>query len=95
MMAMKGQYDLGVLFSADSDLHPAVEAVGSSSGMTAVHLAAWWDRRLGGPRVVKVGGEPVYTHVLRRSDYEAVHDPTDYTVGAPRRRRPPRTDAGN
>jgi len=94
MLAMQGFYDVGILFSADSDLHPAVEAVGTTAGSSAVRLASWWDRRLGGPRVVKAENQVVFTHVLRRADYDAVHDPTNYAIGVGRKPRPPRRDAG-
>ena len=94
-LAMQGFHDLGILFTADSDLDPAAEAVGGMMGTGAVRLANWWDARRGAPRTVRAGGGTVYTHILRRADYVAVHDPVDYAVGTPRKPRPPRTDASN
>jgi hypothetical protein len=81
MMAMRDEYDVGILFSADTDLLPAIEAVLELKGPGSVELAAWLPgdgrpaRRLRARD--KKGGE-AWCHLLGRREYTAVSDPTDY-----------------
>lgn len=72
--AQRDDYDVAVLFSADTDLVPAIEAVRSIGKRCEV--AAW--RSPGGFRsALRVPG--VWRHWLDEADYLLVHDPTDYT----------------
>lgn len=88
MMAQNDEYDVGVLFSGDTDLLPALEAVAMLDTGQTVEVACWrpddgrsrplsFDRRM--------GLEPLRCHYLDRRAYEHVADPTDYN--AKRRRR--------
>lgn len=82
-MAMQGHFDVGVLFSADTDLMPAVEAVQSLLGNDAVEVAAWVPLSGRANRLRRQGG-PLWCHMLDQRDYLHVCDSTDYTL---RRRR--------
>ena len=78
-MAMRGEYDIGVIMSTDTDLKPALEAVLAMNGnpFPRGELAAWsvpegYSRRLSIP------GKRIWCHWLGESDYRSVADPTDY-----------------
>lgn len=73
-LAAEGAYDAAILMSTDTDLLPALEAV--VAGGVHVEVAAW-----AGPaanRRLSLGHDLPWCHHLRRGDYLAVHDPTDY-----------------
>jgi hypothetical protein len=80
-MAIRGDYDIGIIMSEDTDLVPALEAVINLRAMTHVHceVAAW--QPLSGPRrgLKLSGGSKLWCHYLTQADYQAVADPTDYT----------------
>ncbi len=81
MGAMRDEYDVAVLFSGDSDLLPAIEAVMSLGKRCEV--VAWRGRvarsvRLRPPKA------RIWCHWLDERAYAAVHDPTDYTAPAAR-----------
>lgn len=72
--ALRNDYDVAILFSADTDLLPALEAVRAAGKRCEV--AAWrspvgYSSRLQLPRL--------WCHWLDRKDYDFVWDPTDYT----------------
>ena len=90
MLAMRREYDVGIIFSDDTDLHPALEAVGEILGPGHCELAGWRDERRSGPRTVKSGGQYVYTHVLHSVHYARVKDTQDYTQKSARKPRPPK-----
>lgn len=73
-LAFLDRYDVGVLFSTDTDLLPALE-VAQSLGVH-VEVAAWWDVR--SRARLHLGEALPWCHRLRRDDYLAVHDATDY-----------------
>lgn len=72
--ALDGRYDVGVLFSTDTDLVPALRLVASRG--RHVEVAAWWTPRVRA-RLHTSGALP-WCHQLRQDDYLAVHDPRDY-----------------
>ncbi len=78
-MAIKGEYDIGVLMSTDTDLIPALEAVIALGGhpYPRCEVAAWsspgtYSRRL------QVPGKKLWCHWLCREDYAKAEDLTDY-----------------
>jgi hypothetical protein len=83
-MALNNAYDVGVIFSADTDLLPALEAVAALRGDAACEVACWKPSDRSARRLV-LPGKRIYCHYLSRSDYDHVADATDYT--AARRRR--------
>lgn len=86
--AMRGHYDLGIIFSDDTDLHPAIELVGEHLGAGHCVLAGWRDSRRS-PHIVKSGGQNVAISRLNFDDYSLIKDTTDYTAPTVRPRRPP------
>jgi uncharacterized LabA/DUF88 family protein len=68
------EYDVCVLFSADSDLLPALEHARSLG--KRVEVAAWRPQLGYASRLALPG---IWCHYLGRDDYEMVADPTDYT----------------
>ena len=95
MMAMRDEYDVGIIFSGDTDLLPALEAVIELKGRGSVEVAAWVPGGSGHARPLKVKGEDVWCHFLDRADYGRLHDPlTTRGRSSARRgdRRPTETD---
>lgn len=73
----EGRYDVGVLFSADTDLLPALEGVCELKGPQACEVAAWAPST-GSPSVLRVKGQHIRYHYLDRTSYGRLHDPTNY-----------------
>lgn len=89
-LAVKGEYDVGVLFSGDTDLLPALEAVASlpEDGRPKIEVASWMGKHASSVQQLRLDasfGVEMKCHVLKEKDYGHVHDPTDYT--RKRRRR--------
>ncbi len=74
LAAVEGSYDVGVVFSGDTDLAPAIEAV-QELRCGHVEVAAW---RGGGGRLRIDGTSRPWCHWLSEEDYHAVLDSTDY-----------------
>lgn len=90
LLAQKNEYDVGIIFSDDTDLNPALEAVGELRGPGRAELAAWYDPIRSGPRMVESGGSRVFTHILDRTAYGRLHDTQDYNHPSARKPRPRR-----
>lgn len=75
MMAAQDSYDVGVLFSHDTDLIPALEAV-VELGKTAC-VVSWQPDNSYGHRLTLKGTE-ILCHWIPRIDYQRVHDDRDY-----------------
>jgi uncharacterized LabA/DUF88 family protein len=79
-MAVRGQYEVGILMSADTDLKPALEFVHSLPGTPFPRCeVAAWSSETGYSRRLSISGARIWCHWLDRSDYRAVADQTDYT----------------
>lgn len=78
-LAADGDYDVGVIASADTDLAPAVESVLTRyAGKREVEAVAWKSPT---SRVrLSIPGVSIRCHWLTRSDYDQIADATDYTV---------------
>jgi uncharacterized LabA/DUF88 family protein len=76
-MALRGEYDVGVLMSHDSDLAPALEAVLELAPAVHVEVAAWAARR-GNVNRLRIPGRRVWCHYLSAADYAAVADRRSY-----------------
>ena len=75
-MAIRQEYDIGVIASTDTDLRPAIEFV-STLGNVVGEEAAWWNgiqKQLSAP-VAKV-----WCHRLNKKDYDSVCDTRDYNI---------------
>jgi len=76
-LAIDGEYDVGVIASADTDLRPALEFVHRRyQGTRQVEVAAWRSR-LTYARL-SISGADIWCHWLRQADYDRVADLTDY-----------------
>ncbi len=79
-MAIDGKYDVGIIFSTDTDMLPALEDVlARYSSYPRAETAAWSSDRANRPLLVS-GPRRNWFHMLTKSDYESVRDDTDYSV---------------
>lgn len=85
MMAIRDEYDVGVIFSRDTDLRPPLEAVEQIKGSDAIEVAAWQPDSGHGGRL-SMGGSSrsrPWCHFLGRDVYETILDLTDYNRVGP------------
>lgn len=68
------EHDVVVLWSADTDLLPAIELIASRG--KRIEVATWAGERCPPPLSVK--GHALRTHRLNRRIYDSVHDPQSY-----------------
>lgn len=74
--ALDSRFDVGVIFSADTDLKPALETVCSR---TTVRVeVATWQPPVGYASRISIQTRKIWCHYLDRADYDAVADPIDY-----------------
>ena len=71
-LAYEKKYDVGILFSRDSDLKPPLEMVRDLK-LAHVEVASW-----DGASVLRLPG--IYLHKLSRDDFAAVRDTRTYVV---------------
>lgn len=76
MGARNDEYDVAVLFTSDSDLVPAAEAVLDLGKRCEV---AAWGSPASSSRQLRIPNRNVWCHWLDEGDYADVCDPTDYT----------------
>lgn len=76
-LALRGECDVAVIASADSDLLPAIEEVQIRTNVT-VEVAAWQGGGRRRRQRLSVRGSNVWCHWLTRDDYDRVRDDTDY-----------------
>ncbi|MFD5566515.1 NYN domain-containing protein [Streptomyces cadmiisoli] len=84
VMATRGEYDVGIMVSADTDLKPALEYVAeltTSRGRPRAEVAAW---SVDGQhcRRLSISRRNLYCHWIGEDVYKKVQDKTDYTQGA-------------
>lgn len=79
-MAIRGEYDIGILMSTDTDLLPTLDFVDglATAGGPEPEVAAWTVPGRSNPRLA-LRGRRLYCHSLDVQDYANVADPTDYT----------------
>ncbi len=82
VMAVSGEYDVGVIMSTDTDLKPALEAVTTLRGVNAYPRCevAAWSVPGGHSRRIAINAANVWCHWLNKQDYDSVADVTDYNV---------------
>lgn len=78
--AIDDTYDVGIIFSTDTDLRPALEFVATrfQNPYPRTETAAW--RAAGAPRALTTNAKRTWVHYLSRADYERVHDARDFNV---------------
>jgi uncharacterized LabA/DUF88 family protein len=77
-MAQNGEYEIGVLFSHDTDLVPALEQV-TDLGTVELAVCAWEPDDAYGHRL-RLKGQPLRCHWIPRVDYVRVRDGRDYNT---------------
>ena len=84
-MAVRNEYDVGILFSADTDLKPALKFVDGSATGAIGEVAAWRrstfrdaSNRINQQRI-SLGDNKPFCHWLDRSDYISASDEVDYS----------------
>lgn len=80
MGAIRDEYDVAILMSADTDLLPAAEAVIDAGKW--IEFAAWRPD-VGYASHLRIDGRRTWCHHLQRKDFERLADPTDYTKPVP------------
>jgi uncharacterized LabA/DUF88 family protein len=81
MGAVKGDFDVGILMSLDTDMKPALETVRDTFGGRVKTEVAAWNVPQRHCRKLSVKG--VWCHWLQPEDYAAVQELHDYNTGAP------------
>jgi uncharacterized LabA/DUF88 family protein len=79
MGAVTNAYEVCVLFSADTDLVPAIEEVRRNG--KRIEVASWRPRQAYGSCLKPSGG--CWCHWLTETDFAWLSDPTDYTRPVP------------
>jgi hypothetical protein len=81
VMAVRGEYDVGILMSTDTDLKPALEAVVALGGNRTPHCeVAAWSARGAHSRRLSIKGTSVWCQWLDEDAYRQVADPTNYAA---------------
>ncbi len=78
--AVDGLYDVGIIFSTDTDLRPALEFVTHRFDGTPRAETAAWSAPGANKALVATNPKRTWCHYLDARDYEAVHDSTDYNI---------------
>jgi uncharacterized LabA/DUF88 family protein len=82
--AIRNEFDVGIVCSADTDLVPALEAVVAMKGPQVCEVATWKPSDGSPVHLLGVKGHVIRKHALSRQAFGLVADTTDYTE---RRRR--------
>lgn len=81
LMAVRGQYDVGILMSTDTDMKPALEAVADISRPPGPRPeVASWSSPGQHNRRLAISSRNLYCHWVGKDIYDQVADPTDYSV---------------
>jgi hypothetical protein len=75
VMAVGGVYDIGIIFSNDTDLRPALEFV-AARDIPIPEVACWWSDKT--QSYLSINPGKVWSHRLSHDDYKAVADYTNY-----------------
>jgi len=75
IMGIEGKYDIGIIFSTDTDLRPALEFI-ASRGCPAAEVACWWSDT--SQKYLSISEAKVWSHRLPEEAYKSVCDYTDY-----------------
>jgi hypothetical protein len=76
VLAIRNEYDIGIIMSSDTDLRPAVEFVAGIAGKR-IETAKWE-----GMSPLVTPSKDTWCHVLSRKDCDSIADATDYNVPA-------------
>lgn len=82
VMGLEKRYDVGIMFSADTDLKPALEYIVGKTrawGAPRAEVAAWRSPHVRSGRLSISGTPKPYCHWIDEERYELLRDNTDYT----------------
>lgn len=86
VMAVRGEYEVGIMFSTDTDLKPALEFVSDLTRQSTTHMpraeVAAWSADNQHNRRLAIPGRSLYCHWVGEATYKSVQDSTDYTSGS-------------
>ncbi len=74
--ALDGRFDVGVIFSADTDLKPAIETVIARTRLKV--QVATWQPSSGYASRITIATHKIWCHYLKKADFSAVQDTTNY-----------------
>jgi uncharacterized LabA/DUF88 family protein len=77
-MAVRGEYDYGILVSRDTDLKPPLEFVMSNDVAAHCEVASWRGSEPYSQRLAIAKGLP-YCHWISAQDFAHIEDTTDYS----------------
>ena len=78
-MAVDNKYDIGVIFSTDSDLRPPLEYVYKKyHNLIPVAVVSWKSSQF--KKSLSIDGANIWCHFLDIADYNSVADVTDYAI---------------
>lgn len=84
ILGHENRYDVGMMFSADTDLKPALEYIADKRrawGHPVPEVAAWSSTQKHSQRLSLSGADrKVYCHWVDETTYERVRDNTNYTL---------------
>jgi hypothetical protein len=78
--AVDDRYDVGIIFSTDTDLRPALEFVARRFNGSPRAESAAWSAPGANKALVATSPRKTWCHYLDAQDYAAVHDATDFNV---------------
>jgi uncharacterized LabA/DUF88 family protein len=83
MGTLRQDFEIGIIFSTDTDLLPALEGaveIARREGRPLPEVASWRETGGMGRKRLSISGMPLRCHWLEWADFEAVRDRTDYNV---------------
>jgi uncharacterized LabA/DUF88 family protein len=78
--AIEGAYDVGIIFSTDTDLRPALEYVAGKFPISPRAEVAAWRSPTSNRALTLSGSRRLWCHYLGLADYQAVQDIRDYNL---------------
>jgi uncharacterized LabA/DUF88 family protein len=82
LMAVRGDYDVGILMSTDTDMKPALEAVAGIGRSPAPRpeVAGWSMPPPGRSRRLAISSRNLYCHWMGKDVYDQIADTIDYSI---------------
>lgn len=70
--------DVAIVFSEDTDFHPAYQMILNSLGRDTLEIARWWDKGGYEPQPFDINGVKVKQHLVDQTFFRSVEDRTPY-----------------
>jgi uncharacterized LabA/DUF88 family protein len=82
LMAFRGEYEVGILMSTDTDMKPALEAVATMGGARPprADVAGWSVPGQHQSRRLAIPARNLYCHWIGKDVYDRIADTTDYSL---------------